>query len=262
METVIVDYKNIDDEHICCSLSDSTCVKAKKEWMKNNFEDGLVFRKANVRGKFFIEYMPGDDAWCPIEAPQYMFINCLWVAGKYQGKGGSKVLLRECIGESKIKGKKGLVALTSPSKRPYMADKKFLEHCGFKLADTAAPYFELMYLPFEDGAEPPKFLDTAVKGETEEMGWVLYYSHQCPFTAKYVPIAKSAAQDLGVELKTIRFDIPRDKNSLVEETGTMHPKESPSPYTAYSLFHNGKFITHEVQTAANITKLIQDSLNG
>ncbi|MEG1479367.1 MAG: hypothetical protein RSC20_07570, partial [Clostridiales bacterium] len=90
-------------------------------------------------------------------------------------------------------------------------------------ADTAAPYFELMYLPFEDGAEPPKFLETAVKGETEEMGWVLYYSHQCPFTAKYVPIAKSAAQDLGVELKTIRFDIPRDKNSLVEETGTMHP---------------------------------------
>lgn len=254
METVVVDYRNVDKEHICCCLSDKACVSAKKDWLKNNFEDGLVFRKGNVRGKVFIEYMPADDCWCPIDAPDYMFINCFWVAGKYQGQGASKVLLRECIAESKIKGKVGLAVLTSPTKKPYMTDKKFYEHMGFKVADTAAPYFELMYLPFEDDAPTPQFMEQAKTGETEEQGWVLYYSHQCPFTAKYVPMAQELAKEMQVELKVIKFDIPRDKNSMVP-SGIMHPKDSPTPYTPYSLFCQGKFITHEIQTPANLKKL-------
>lgn len=256
METVVVDYRNIDQEHICCSMSDKQCVAAKKAWLKNNFEDGVVFRKANVRGKVFIEYMPADDAWCPVDAPQYMFINCLWVAGKYQGQGYSKVLLRECIAESKIKGKIGLVALTASKKKPYLADKEYLLHLGFQVADTAEPYFELMYLPFAADAPKPKFLEQAKTGLIEETGWVMYYTHQCPFTAKYVPLAQDIATELGVDLRVIKIDVPRDKNA-VADPNIIHPHAAPCPFTTYSLYHDGKFVTHEIQSEAKLRKLWQ-----
>ncbi len=254
METVVVDYRNVDKEHICCCLSDKKCVESKKEWLRNNFEDGVVLRKGNVRGKVFIEYMPGADAWCPIEAPGYMFINCFWVSGKYKGQGISRMLLRECIAESKIKGKLGLVALTSPAKRPFLTDKSYLEHMGFKVADKAEPYFELMYLPFEADAPVPYFLEHAKNGTTNEEGWVLYYSQQCPFTAKYVPLAEKIAAEIGVKLKVIKFDIPRDKNGIIPQ-GIQRPKESPCPFTTYSIFHDGRFVTHEILSEAKLRKM-------
>ncbi len=44
--------------------------------MKNNFDKGLVFKRFDVRGKAFIEYIPAENAWCPITADNYIFINC------------------------------------------------------------------------------------------------------------------------------------------------------------------------------------------
>ena len=40
----------------------------------------------------------------PIEAPGYMYINCLWVSGSFKGHGYSSDLLSECIEDSKEKG--------------------------------------------------------------------------------------------------------------------------------------------------------------
>lgn len=81
----------------------------KKNWLKDRFEEGLVFLKGNVRGKCFIEYIPAEYGWVPIEAPDYMYINCLWVSGQFKGQGYSNLLLGECIRDSKEKGKKGLL---------------------------------------------------------------------------------------------------------------------------------------------------------
>lgn len=69
MGFIKVDQTNIDQEHICCAISDKrgeTCVSSKKAWMKERFADGLVFQKLDQRGKVFIEYMPAEKAWCPI----------------------------------------------------------------------------------------------------------------------------------------------------------------------------------------------------
>lgn len=90
MEIITLDASNLDKEHICCSLSDKkgeSGVKNKKMWLRESFEDGLIFKKANVRGKAFIEYIPAEKAWCPIETEDYLFINCLWVSGQYKGTG-------------------------------------------------------------------------------------------------------------------------------------------------------------------------------
>lgn len=79
MEYIKITKENIDLEHICCAMSGKQSL-AKKEWMKNRFEDGLVFYRSKERGKCFIEYIPAENAWIPIESGGYIFINCLWIA--------------------------------------------------------------------------------------------------------------------------------------------------------------------------------------
>lgn len=79
---------------------------SKKSWLKERFDDGLVLLKSEQRGKGFIEYIPAENAWNPIVADGYMYIDCLWVAGSFKGHGYSTELLNTCIEDSKNKGKK------------------------------------------------------------------------------------------------------------------------------------------------------------
>lgn len=77
-----VTENNIEQEHICCAMSDKKVqhgVELKKEWLKDRFKEGLVFKKLDVKGKVFIEYLPAEYAWVPISAPGYTYINCFWV---------------------------------------------------------------------------------------------------------------------------------------------------------------------------------------
>ena len=124
MEIITLTKENLEKEHICCAISnDGDCqVTSKKAWLSDRFDDGLVFKKGNVRGKCFIEYIPAEKAWAPIDAPEYMYIDCLWVAGQYKGQGNGRLLLSECIEDGKRKGKKGLVVLSSKKKQPFLSD--------------------------------------------------------------------------------------------------------------------------------------------
>ena len=93
-----------------------------------------MFLKSVERGKCFIEYIPAECAWNPIEAPGYMYINCLWVSGSFKGHGYSSDLLSECIEDSKEKGKEGLCILAAARKKPFLADSKFLKYKGMNVA--------------------------------------------------------------------------------------------------------------------------------
>ena len=114
MDYIRVTADNIEEEHICCAISNNNDiqVRSKKTWLSEQFRNGLVFLKSTERGKCFIEYIPAEYAWNPIEADGYMYIDCLWVSGSLKGHGYSSDLLSECIRDSKEKGKKGLCILT------------------------------------------------------------------------------------------------------------------------------------------------------
>ncbi len=102
----IVDHNNIETEHICCAISEKkgeNCVALKKSWLKERFNEGLVFLKLDARGKVFIEYLPAEMAFVPVSAPDYMYINCFWVSGKYKGQGHANQLLDACIKDAKEK---------------------------------------------------------------------------------------------------------------------------------------------------------------
>jgi len=246
MDIITVTKENIEQEHICCAISNNKdCqVMAKKAWMKERFDEGLTFKKCDVRGKCFIEYIPAENAWIPIEADGYMYIDCLWVSGQYKGKGYSNLLLDTCIEDSKKKGKKGLVVLSSAKKKAFLSDKKYLAYKGFTVCDSAKPDYELMYLPFKDSDETPGFKEWAKEPHIEENGFVLYYASQCPFTAKYVPLLEQMAKDRGIEFRTVYFET------------TEQAQKSPTPFTSFSLFYNGEFITHEILSEKKFEKLI------
>lgn len=248
MNIITVTEENLEQEHICCAISNKKdCqVIVKKLWLAERFKDGLVFKKGDVRGKCFIEYIPAEEAWCPIEAEGYMFIDCFWVSGRFKGQGNSNLLLEECIKDSKEKGKEGLVILSSKKKIPYLSDPKYLHYKGFKLADIADPYYELMYLPFDKNATKPCFKQTVKKPSIEHKGFVLYYSNQCPFTAKYVPLIENVAKERGIEFKSICFE------------KTEQAQNAPAPFTSYSLFYNGEFVTNEILSDKKFKKIIYE----
>jgi len=250
MNIIKVDASNIDNEHICCAISDKkgeTCVSSKKEWMKKQFKEGLVFKKLDARGKVFIEYIPAENAWCPVEAEGYIFINCFWVSGQFKGQGYANKLLEECIYDAKAQNKKGLVVLSSVKKMTFLSDPKYLKYKGFKICDTAEPYYELLYLPFQQNELKPKFKDCCKKASIEDKGMVLYYTDQCPHTDKYVPLIAEIAKTKGQSITLIKLESKEQAQN------------APAPFTTYSFFHNGKFVTNEIFSGSKFTKYLEET---
>ena len=68
MELIQITEENLEREHICCAISNNTdCqVASKKAWLAERMKEGLVFLKADARGKCFIEYLPAEAAWTPV----------------------------------------------------------------------------------------------------------------------------------------------------------------------------------------------------
>lgn len=247
MDFITINQDNIDSEHICCSITEKkgeTAISSKKAWMKERFEDGLTFVRMNVRGKVFIEYIPAEKAWYPISANNYMHINCFWIAGQYKGKGYANELLNHCIKDALAKGKCGITVIASEKKRGFLSDPNYLKYKGFQAIDTAHPYFILYYLPFSDDAPIPCFNDCVKQDEIDEKGMVLYYTNQCPFTDKYVPIISEIAKQHGTTISLHKIE------TLIQA------QNCPSPFTTYSFYFEGKFITNEIFSDKKFEKFL------
>ena len=175
-----------------------------------------------------------------------MYIDCLWVSGQFKGHGYSNLLLDACIKDSKEKGKKGLVILSSKKKMGFLSDPKYMGYKGFRTSDTAEPYFELMYLPFEEGASLPRFRDSVRRHEDMPEGFMLYYTNQCPFTAKYVPMLEEMAKARNAVFRSAHIQTREDAQN------------APSPFTTFSLFYDGQLVTHEILSEKKFDKILAD----
>ena len=245
MEYIRVTKENLEKEHICCAISNNKDVQvsSKKAWLKDRFDDGLVFLKSVERGKCFIEYIPAEYAWNPIDAEGYMYIDCLWVSGSFKGHGYSNDLLASCIEDSKAKGKKGLCILCAAKKMPFLADPKFLKYKGFAVCDESDNGIQLWYLPFAADSEPPRFKECAKHPHVDEEGYVLYYTSQCPFNAKYVPIVERTANEHNIPFRAVHIESREEAQN------------APTPVTTYALFFNGQYLTNEQMNDKRFLKL-------
>ena len=104
--------ENVDKTGFFCLMSRRKCdgYQRKLKWLKARFDEGLRIKMLDPSkgGRGFIEYIPGDYAWRPVEASDYLFIHCLWIVGQSKGKGHAKLLLDECLADAERCGAKGV----------------------------------------------------------------------------------------------------------------------------------------------------------
>jgi hypothetical protein len=240
---------NLEDEHICCAISDKKCKEGyqkKKEWLTSEFENNYTFKKVNVRGKVFIEYTPIENSWLPLDGSNFMVINCFWVAGQFKGQGNSKKLLQQCFDDAK--NMDGIIAISSDKKRPFMSDPKFLKYHGFQIIDEAPPFFKLWGLKTNSKASFPKIKSSAKKGVCpNKKGITAYYSNTCPFTDFYTnQRLKEYAKEKNIPLTVHHINSQKDGHNM------------PIPWIINSVFYQGALLTLEMKVEKHLNKLLSN----
>ena len=128
-----------------------------------------------------------------------------------------------------------------------MADPKYLKYKGFDVCDEADNGIQLWYLPFSSDASHPRFKDCAKHPHVDESGYVLYYTSQCPFNAKYVPIVEQTAKEHNIPFCAIHIESKEQAQN------------APTPITTYALFFNGKYLTNEQMNDSKFLKVANET---
>ena len=249
MDLTTITPANIEQEHLCCCIASKTTevgIAAKKDWLNNRMKEGLKFVKLNARGKVFIEYLPAENGWMPINAKGYTLINCHWVSGSYKKQGFGKLLLEKC--EEDVRDTNGVVVVVGNKKKPFLSDKAFFLKHGYEICDTAAPYFELLVKRFSKEAPLPQFNTCAKEGmPTDIKGIDIFYTAQCPFTVPYINMLKPVIARSNTPVRTHQI-------TTKEEAQTHF-----CPITTYSIFVNGRYVSNVILTPAKLEELIREN---
>ena len=137
----------------------------------------------------------------------------------------------------------GICTLVTTKKKPFIGDKKFFEHFGFKVVDTINDY-ELMALQFDD-KETPKFNDTAKEMKIDTEGFTIYYSNECPYVEYEIKELSDYAKEKNIKLNFIKID------SLEKA------KNATCIINNWANFYKGKFISNTILNANSFEKLLK-----
>lgn len=87
--------------------------------------------------------------------------------------------------------------------------------------------------------------DNAKKPHIDKQGFAVYYSHGCPFTAKYAPIVEQTAKDNDILFESVLIDSKEKAQT------------APCAWTNYAVFHNGNYITNEILNEKKFFELVE-----
>ena len=180
----------------------------------------------------------------PISGKNYEYIYCLWVAGSFKGKGIAKDLLEYCISDSKEKGMSGICTLTSKKKKPFVGEKNFFEHFGFKIVDNIGDY-ELLVLQFDDN-EVPKFNENARLMKIDSQEFTVFYGNECPYVEYEVKELSEYAKENNIKINFIKID-------TLEKA-----KNVPCIFNNWANFYKGEFVSNTILNANSFEKLIKE----
>jgi N-acetylglutamate synthase-like GNAT family acetyltransferase len=247
---VDVNSANFDELGAFCvkSKKNTEGYRAKAEWMKKRFKEGLRYKVLYVRerkgfaSRGFIEYIPGEYAWRGISAEDYMVIHCVWVVGRNKGKGYGSKLLQLCLDDAKADGLSGVTVVTSD--KTWLPKKGLFVKNGFELAD-AMPSFELYAKRFNTKTPLPKF-NSIQRGKLEKFGdgFVVFKSDQCPYSNASVRHIGELAKEMGLPFRVERIE------NYKEAQNTVHP------YGTFCVLYNGKIITHRPISKKDLRELL------
>lgn len=247
MRIIDVTADNVDETGFFCLMSrrKSEGYRRKLRWLKDRFDEGLRIKMLNLSegGRGFIEYIPGEYAWRPVEASGYLFIHCLWVVGKSKGNGYAKMLLRECLDDAKSIGAQGVAMVTSEGN--WLVGRKLLRSRGFRSVDEAPPGYELLAKDVGP-TSPPRFpTDWERRATRFGGGLTVVRTDQCPYLDDAVNTALETGRERGLETKVVELGSAREIREL-----------APSPYGVFSIVLDGKLLSHYYQPRRKLDELL------
>ena len=187
--------------------------KKKIEWYSKTYEQGLRMKIAqNDNGEKigFIEYVPAEFAWRPVNVPGYMFIHCMFIyPNKNKNKGFGSALVKACEKDAKAIGKVGVAVMTS--KGAWITNKSLFLKNGFEDVDKNGR-FELCIKKFDESAPTPKLIKW--QEQKTDSGWSLQYSDQCPWHAKAVEVMQDTAKKQKIDLKVSKINSSEEAQKM------------------------------------------------
>lgn len=245
---VNVTPKNAEQETFFC-IKDikSPGFKSKQRWFEKRYAEGLRMKILKINDKMigFIEYVPANKAWRPVDAPDFMFIHCITVYSKKdRSKGFGTMLINEAVKEAKSTGLSGVCTMTS--KGAWVAEKRVFEQNGFKQVDKRGR-FELLSKKWNDGVSDPKLIDW-IANQKKYKGWYLSYSDQCPWHEKSAFDLLNTAMDYGIDLKVKKIET------------TQEARNAPSGFGTFNLLHDGKLLEDHYISSTRFKNIIKKEL--
>ena len=250
-EIVEVNSENVSEcGFFCVKDPKHPGYEKKLAWLQKRFKDGLkiklIFPPKEKKAAGFVEYIPGKHAWRPVDARGHMLIHCIFVEKrKHKGKGYASELIQDCIEDARKQKMKGVAVVASEG--TWMASPDLFLKNGFELADEAPPSFKLLVRRF--GKSPfPKFRGDWQKRLARHKGLIIAYTHQCPFSAKFLNDIQDFAEGEGLSL--------RQK----ELTTTKEAQDAVCAYGTFSLIHDGEVAADHPISRSRFRNIVRKEL--
>jgi GNAT superfamily N-acetyltransferase len=252
---VDVNARNVDSVGAFClqSKKNTEGYKAKIEWMKQRFEEGLRYKvlyvnegvKKGFRARGFVEYMPGEFAWRGIVAKDYMVVHCVWVVGRNKRKGYGSKLLQLCLDDAKAEGLKGVAVVSSD--KTWLPKKGVFVKNAFEVADVV-PGFELYAKRFNPETPLPRFNRISDSKTTNQAGELMVFkSDQCPYSSASLRHIEELAKEKGLKFRIEHIENCKQAQNMVH------------PYATFCVAYNGRIITHRPIGKKDLQELLATS---
>ena len=246
VKLIEVTPENVEDYGVFCAKNKKAPGYAEKiAWMRQKLNRGVKLQiLADNHGKQlgFVEYTPAESAWRAVDAPGYLFIQCIYIARKAnRNQNLGSMLLSAIERDAMNSGKAGICVLTSDG--PWIANKTLFEKNGFVPAASRGR-FELLYKTITEDAESPQFYDWT-EALKQHQGWHLLYADQCPWHLKSVTALSEVAREQGVPLTVTRLNTPEEA------------QKGPSVFGTFALIKDGKLLADHYLSATRFRNILK-----
>ena len=220
--------------------------KLKVEWLKKQWKNGVKIKLLYIEGekspKGFIEYVPGEFCWRPVDAHGYMFIHCIWTNGKkYQHMGLGRQLIGEA--EKDASGMNGVAVLTSDNS--FMSDKRIFLKTGYRIIDESGKD-QLLVKSFGDNPLP--VINKSGNTLEHHKGLTIIFSKQCPWVARFIEEVKPVLEKEKLEPEIIELRTYEEAH------------KAPSAYGVFNLIYNGKILADRYISTTRFINIIKKEI--
>lgn len=232
----------------CLTGSGNIGLRPKLDWLDKRFGEGLryfLFRDERGKPLAFLEYVPGEYAWRPVDAAGWLFVHCLWVyaAGQKIGGLGSR-LIEACVEEARREGALGVAAMVSDG--PWMAGQGVFARNGFETVGEV-DRFVLVARRLKKGPAP-RFREIGTSLRKYGRGLHLVYCAQCPMLPKSAHDLAEVAAEHDLKLNVTILESAREA------------QDAPSYYGVFNLLWNGRLLADHYVSKGRFRNLLKKEI--